>query len=273
VRREAAARGEIAVTDDGHITTERRGHVLLIGLDRAEKRNAFDPPMLGALGMAYGELDRDDELRCGVLFAHGEHFTGGIDLAQFAPLMAQGVSQLPEGALDPLGVTGPRLSKPMVCAVQGWCLTIGIELMLAADIRVAAAGTRFAQIEIKRGIYPAGGATVRFMREVGWGNAMRYLLTGDEFGADEALRIGLVQEVVPAGRQLDRAVELAQTIAAQAPLGVRATLASARLALTAGEPEALRRLGPDLVPILQSEDAREGVQSFVERRPANFTGH
>lgn len=254
------------------ITTERRDHVLLIGLDRVAKRNAFDPAMLGALGHAYADLDRDDDLRCGVLFAHGDHFTAGIDLAQFAPLMASGALTPPPGALDPLGIVGPRLRKPVVCALQGTCLTIGIELMLAADVRVAASNTRFAQIEIKRGIYPAGGATIRFVREAGWGNAMRYLLTGDEFGADEALRMGLVQEVVPLGQQLDRALALAETIAAQAPLGVRATLASARLAITAGETEAAQRLAPDLAPILQSEDAREGIQSFIERRQAQFKG-
>lgn len=254
------------------ITTERRGHVLLIGLNRPAKRNAFTPAMVGALGLAYAELDGDDDLRCGVLFAHGDHFTGGIDLAQFAPLMAEGGRRPPEGALDPLGIQGPRLRKPMICAVQGFCLTIGIELMLAADIRVAASDTRFSQIEIKRGIYPAGGATVRFVREAGWGNAMRYLLTGDEFDAAEALRIGLVQEVVPLGQQLARALALAETVAAQAPLGVRATLASARLAISDGEQAALDRLAPDLVPIIASEDAREGVQSFIERRAAKFTG-
>src|SRR6185369_16556956 len=98
------------------------------------------------------------------------------------------------------------------CAIHGICLTIGIELSLATDIRVASVTTRFAQIEIKRGIYPVGGATLRFPREVGWGNAMRYLLTGDEFGAAEALRIGLVQEVVEEGRALERAIALADVI-------------------------------------------------------------
>lgn len=255
------------------ITTEQRGHVLLIGLNRVAKRNAFDPAMLGALGLAYGRLDRDEELRCGVLFAHGAHFTGGIDLARFAPAMASGGLEPPAGALDPLGINGPRVRKPVICAVQGICLTIGIELMLAADVRIAASDTRFAQIEVKRGIYPAGGATIRFVREAGWGNAMRYLLTGDEFDAHEAWRIGLVQEVVAPGQQLDRALALAEIVAAQAPLGVRATLASARLAITAGELEAARRLGPDLQPIFASDDAREGVQSFIERRQAHFTGH
>jgi enoyl-CoA hydratase/carnithine racemase len=158
-----------------------------------------------------------------------------------------------------------------VCAVQGICFTIGIELMLATDVRVAARDTRFGQIEVRRGIYPVGGATIRMPREIGWANAMRWLLTGDELTADEALRVGLIQEVVEPGRQLERAVELAERIAAQAPLGVRATLASSRLALD-DEAEAAERLLPDLAPILGSDDAREGLQSFLERRPARFTG-
>jgi enoyl-CoA hydratase len=256
---------------EGRVTTERQGHVFMMGLDRVAKRNAFDLAMFGALGLAYAELDRDDELRCGVLFAHGDHFTGGIDLAEWAPVMASGDSRLPDGALDPLGLTGPRLRKPIVIAVQGVCLTIGIELMLAADIRVAAASTRFAQIEIKRGIFPAGGATFRFPREAGWGNAMRYLLTGDEFDAAEAYRMGLVQEVVEPGMQLGRAVEIALRVSEQAPLGVRATLASARLAID-DEAEAAHRLQPDMAPLLASEDAREGLHSFLERRQARFTG-
>jgi enoyl-CoA hydratase/carnithine racemase len=125
---------------------------------------------------------------------------------------------------------------------------------------------------VKRGIYPVGGATLRFPAEVGWGNAMRWLLTGGEFGAAEALRIGLVQEVVEPGQLLDRATALAEEIAAQAPLGVRATIASARLAREHGEEVAARRLLPDLQPILASDDAREGLASFMERRPARFTG-
>jgi enoyl-CoA hydratase len=260
------------MNSEGRVTTERHGHVLLIGLDRVAKRNAFDKAMLTALGLAYGELEHDEDLRCGVLFAHGDHFTAGLELTQFAAALGEDVQTLAESGIDPLGINGQRLSKPMVCAVQGICFTIGIELMLAADIRVAARNTRFAQIEVKRGIYPIGGATIRFVRDTGWGNAMRYLLTGDEFTAAEALRIGLVQEVVVPGEQLARAEVIAQTIAAQAPLGVRATLLSARLAITEGEEVAMERLIPDLEPILRSEDVKEGLLSFIERRQANFEG-
>jgi enoyl-CoA hydratase len=254
-----------------HITVEKRGPVLLVGINRAEKRNAFDVPMYEAIARAYGQLDRDDELRCGILWAHGDHFTGGLDLARWTPVFASGGMPTPADGLDPLRLAGPPLRKPVVCALQGICFTIGIELMLATDVRVAAHGTRFAQIEVRRGIYPVGGATIRMPREIGWANAMRWLLTADEFSAEEALRVGLVQEVVPAGQQLARALELAEKIAQQSPLGVQATLASSRLAIE-DEAEAARRLLPDLQPLLRSEDAREGLQSFLERRQARFTG-
>ena len=257
----------------GKVTLEKRGHVLLIGLDRAQKRNAFDLPLWNALCLAYGQLDRDDDLRAGVLHAHGEHFTGGLDLPAWAPIFQGGAFLIPEGGLDPLGLNGPRLRKPIVAAVQGLCFTIGIELLLATDVRVAAEGVRFAQIEIKRGIYPVGGATLRFPREVGWGNAMRWLLTGDEFGAAEALRIGLVQEVAPSpAAAVDRAVALAQVIAAQAPLGVYATLVSSRAAIPRNEEVAAGRLLSDLQPLLRSEDMQEGMRSFLERRAGDFSG-
>lgn len=264
--------GYLREMSEGRIQLERRGHVLLIGLDRAAKRNAFDLPLWDGLARAYGELDRDGELRVGVLHALGDHFTGGLDLPQWAPVFASGRFPVPDGGLDPLGLVGPRVGKPIIAAVQGICFTIGIELLLATDVRVAARSVRFAQIEIKRGIYPVGGATLRFPREVGWANAMRWLLTGDEFGADEALRIGLVQEVTAHGEELARAVALAEVIAAQAPLGVYATLASSRGALPEAEAAAAARLLPDLKPLLGSEDMQEGLRAFTERRPGKFDG-
>jgi enoyl-CoA hydratase/carnithine racemase len=260
--------------EEARIKVEQRGHLLLIGLNRPAKRNAFDRQMLNELAAAFAQLEDSEELRCGILYAEGEMFTAGLDLAKVAPsVAASGKLEFPAKAVDPLGLSGERRrTKPVVAAVHGKCLTIGIELLLAMDIRVASDNTTFAQIEIKRGIFPFGGATIRFPETAGWGNAMRWLLTGDEFDAAEAFRIGLVQEIVPHGKQLERAIEIAARVAAQAPLGVQATIASARKAQLEGFAAAAEELLPQVVKLFNTEDAREGVQSFIERRAGNFKG-
>ncbi|MDV6277071.1 crotonase/enoyl-CoA hydratase family protein [Rhodococcus erythropolis] len=255
------------------VTVERDGHVLMIGLNRPDKRNAFDLDMLADLSTAYGLLEADDDLRCGVLFAHGDHFTGGLDMVDVGPVVVSGESPYPEGGRDPWRLDG-TWSTPIVAAAQGWVMTLGIELLLAADIRIAARDARFSQLEIRRGIYPFGGATVRFTREAGWGNAMRWMLTGDEFDAAEAHRIGIVQEVADDGEHaLARAVSIARSIAEKsAPLGVKTTLASAHNALTNGDEVAFQQLVPDISRLFTSSDGAEGIRSFVERRDAVFTG-
>jgi enoyl-CoA hydratase/carnithine racemase len=256
------------------ITVDRDGHVLLIGVNRPEKRNAFDLAAIEQLAAAYERLADDRELRVGVLYAHGEHFSAGLDLAEVGPAVAaDGPTALTGGGrYDPFGVWGQAVPKPVVMAVQGIAFTLSIELALASDMVVAAADVRFRQLEIGRGILPFGGATFRAPAQLGWGNAMRFLLTAEEFGAEQAQRIGLVQEVVAVGRQLDRAVELARMVAAQAPMGVQGTLANARTARAAAERAAVEQLRELLPGILGSEDAAEGVRSFVERRAARFTG-
>ena len=261
------------MTDQPRILTERRGHILLIGLNRPEKRNAADFALLQQLSLAYGELDRDPELRVGLIYAVGEHFTAGLDLADIGPRLGpNGLDMVPEGGINPWQVDGISVSKPVVIAVQGTCLTLGIELMLASDIVVAAQSTKFGQIEVARGILPFGGATIRFPRTAGWGNAMRWLLTGDLFDATEAHRMGLVQEIVPDGTQFDRALELADKIAAQAPLAIQATLANARLAEREGAASAEAALQPALARLVQTEDSLIGMQSFLTRTPAIFVG-
>jgi enoyl-CoA hydratase/carnithine racemase len=254
------------------VSLERRGHVLLIGLNRPKKLNAWDQLMVRRMSEAFTELEDDDGLRCAVLFAHGKHFSAGVNLVELVEVWSRGENPVepPDGMVDPLDLFGRPRRKPVVAAVHGLCYTIGIELLLSTDIRIASADTRFGQVEILRGIYPVGGATLRFAREVGWGNAMRWLLTGDEFDASEALRIGFVQEVVEPGRQLDAALAIAERIAAAAPLGVYATRLSARTALDESFAKAREALVPDLRPILASEHGREGVRSFLERRKANF---
>ena len=120
-----------AAAETPRVTVERDGHTLLIGLNRADQPNAADVAMLEQLALAYGELDRDPELRVGVVFAHGDHFTGGLDLADVAPRIGpKGLAMVPEGGIHPWGMDGSRVRKPVVLAVQGTCLTLGIELAL-----------------------------------------------------------------------------------------------------------------------------------------------
>ena len=218
------------------MTVERDGHVLLIGINRPEKRNAFDILALEELAEAYETLGKDPELRVGVVYAHGDHFSAGLDLAQVGPVVAEKGPQALAGsyAYDPFGVWKDPVPKPVVMAVNGIAFTLSIELALASDIVIAAADVRFRQLEIGRGILPFGGATMRAPAQLGWGNAMRFLLTGEEFGAAEALRIALVQEVVAPGKHVERAREIAQLIARQAPLGVQGTLANARVLVKGG---------------------------------------
>ena len=261
----------------GHVTGPRISYdldanVALIGLARPEKRNAFDRLMLEELARAYTRFEEDPLARCGLLFAHGGHFTGGLDLAVVGPEIAAGGAAFDPREVDPLGVGPRRRNKPLVAALSGYCFTIGIELALAADIRLAADDARFSQLEVKRGFLPFGNATLRFPATAGWGNAMRWMLTGDIFDAGEALRIGLVQEVVPAAELLTRSKALAARVAAQAPLAVQAILASSHAALEEGEAAEAARLYERARGLMATEDAAEGMRAFVQRRDGVFTG-
>jgi len=257
---------------DGRISTERMDRVWAIGIDRPQKLNGFSPKMLIELAEAFSAFERDESAWVGLLFAEGANFTAGLELDKVAPVMRERGTVFPVGLIDPLSLRPPLRTKPLVCAVQGICFTLGIELMLAADIVVAAANCRFAQIEVKRGIMPAGGATIRMVERAGWGNAQRYLLTGDEFDAAAALRLGFVQEVVATGTQKERALVIARKIAEQAPLAVRASLASSRLAVAHGPHAAIREFNAEQAKLMASEDAAEGVRSFLERRSGQFQG-
>jgi enoyl-CoA hydratase len=258
---------------EGSISIEQRGHLLLIGLNRPEKYNGYTPIMARQLLAAFARLDESDDLFVGVLFGHGDHFTAGLDLPKWTQRMerADSTGEDPESRVDPLAL-GRACRKPIITAVQGITFTLGIELALAGDIVIAADNCRFSQLEPARGIHATGGATIRFVQRGGWGNAMYHLLTSDEFDAQEAYRIGLVQEVVPVGKQLERALEIAEVIAAQAPLAVQATKASSRRFVEQGFAAAVRELAPTQQRLMASEDASEGIQSFIERRAAVFKG-
>jgi enoyl-CoA hydratase len=264
---------EAMMTDEpsaGRVRQERDGHVLKIVIDNVAKRNAFSPQMMAELSEALTRLDREDDLWVGVLCAEGAHFTAGLDMPKFFGPTAEPI-QRPEGNVDPFGM-GVRCRKPLVTAVQGITYTVGIEMALAGDIVIAADDCRFCQMEAKRGIAPLGGAHFRFISRCGWGDAMYHLMLCDEFGAAEAHRIGLVQEVVPAGQQVERAMAVARLIAANAPLGVQVTKEAGRRYVEATEQAAIDAVATIRERVMQSADAAEGIRSFVERRAAVFQG-
>jgi enoyl-CoA hydratase len=255
------------------VTVEKRDSILSIGVNRPEKRNAWNTEIIQAVAQAYTDLANDDALRVGVLFGHGEHFTAGLDLMDVAPRLAGGdpSAVLPVDLIDPWDFAGEPCPKPIVMAVQGRCYTLGIELALASQVVVAASDTVFAQLEVARGIVPIGGATYRLGARLG-ARGLRWLITGEQFGAEEALDAGLVSEIVPPGSQLDRAMELADRIAQNAPLGVRAALASHRAAERAARDAAYTKVLEDARVIFRSQDVGEAMAAMMERRAAKFQG-
>ena len=254
------------------ITTRREGRVFVIGLNRPQKMNAFDREMLRELARAFDTFEADPDLWCAVIVAMGPNTTTGLDLADVGPAVRDGEQLIETDGVDPLGLRPPYRTKPVVMAARGWCLTIGLELMLACDIRIAAKDTKFSQLEVKRGIFPFGGGTFRLPQIAGWGNAMRWLLTGDVFDADEALRIGVICEVVDEDALDARAIELAQAVCGAAPLAVRAILTNAREAVHVSPQAAADQLLGEVRKVMDSHDAHEGLQSFLERRDARFEG-
>jgi enoyl-CoA hydratase len=255
------------------VTVEREDHILLIGVNRSEKRNAWNLEVIRAVAEAYAHLRDEPDLRVGVVHAYGEHFTAGLDLVDVLPAVAGGEIEdiLPAGSCDPWDFIAEPCPKPVVVAVQGRCLTLGIELILASQVAVAASDTEFAQLEVARGIVPFGGASYRLPARLG-AQGSRYLLTAESFDAQEAKAIGLVSEIVEPGRQLTRAKEVAQKIAANAPIAVQAALATSRAAERAQRDAAASHIRQTVPQLASSKDAVEGMMAMMERRTPNFTG-
>jgi enoyl-CoA hydratase len=246
------------------------GHVCVISLDNTAKKNAITPELMDQLSKHLTTFENDDSLWVAIVDPAGEHTTAGLDMPKFFGPTAT-AKPIPPDQVDPFALF-KRCSKPIVSVVHGITYTIGIEMMLAGDIVIAADTARFCQLESKRGIAPFGGAHFRYLTRTGWGNAMYHLFLCDEFDASEALRIGFVQEVHPYGKHRERAREIARAICKCAPIGLRATKAAALTYLHDGEQAAIAAI-PDIQrKVFATEDFKEGVQSFVERREAKFQG-
>ena len=256
------------------VTVERRGDIVLVGLNRPFIQNRIDPPTRTRLAETFYQYEHDPSLRALVLFGHGENFTRGIDVdASQAGIIAGQRATTTAPTLDVLGNSQPHRSKPVVVVVHGDTWNLGHEIYLAGDIRVAAANTRFGQDENTHGRFPGGGATVRFVREAGWGNAMRYMLTGDHWSAEESYRMGITQQIAATPEAaLEAGVAMARKIAACAPLSVKATLASAHQYVDPVEADALSKLGAQYSALYRTEDFIEGRRAEAEGRPPRYQG-
>lgn len=257
-------------TKPGEVTLRIEGRIAVITVENEAKKNSYSPEMMDQLSDHLTTFEDDDDLWVAVFCSAGKDTTAGLDMPKFFGPTAT-VKPRDPAKVDPFGL-GRRCTKPVIAVVQGLTFTVGIEMMLAADIVVAADTAQFQQLESKRGIAPIGGAHFRYLTRTGWGNAMYHLFLCDRFDADTALRMGFVQEVVPVGQQFDRAMDLAKQICTNAPLGIRATKIGAMAFLDAAEQAAIAQIPVIREKVMNSEDCREGIQSFIERRDAVFQG-
>jgi len=254
----------------GEVRMVVENHIAVISVDNVAKRNAFSPEMIEQLSGHLTTVNNDDDIWVAVLSPEGEHTTAGLDMPKFFGPSAT-VKPLPDGWVDPFGLKN-RCTKPVISVVQGMTYTVGIEMMLAGDIVIAADTATFCQMESKRGIAPLGGAHFRYLTRTGWGNAMYHLFLCDEFDAQRALDIGFVQEVHPFGTHKERAMEVARLICKNAPIGLRAAKAAALKFVQYGEQAAIACIPEIEKTVFATEDFLEGMRSFAERRSADFKG-
>jgi enoyl-CoA hydratase len=257
------------------VLVERDGHVVTITLNRPEARNALDLQMLARLADAWDTVDNDPEVRCVILTGAGGHFCSGSDLKQMHnPPQDEWAARF---KTDPdlhwkAFLRHRRLAKPLIAAVEGYAIAGGTEILQATDIRVAGASAKFGVSEVRWGLFPLGGSTVRLRRQIPYTMAMDILLTGRHLGAEEAKSIGLIGRVVPDGTALAEAKKIASDIAANGPFAVQMIKKSVQDTEGLPEAEALKvelELG---WKVFTSEDAKEGPRAFAEKRKPNFKG-
>ncbi|AJF69489.1 crotonase/enoyl-CoA hydratase family protein [Streptomyces vietnamensis] len=254
-----------------HLSVRREGATLVLTLNRPEAKNALSLPMLVGLYDGWLEADADDGVRSIVLTGAGGSFCAGMDLKALAGKGMEGEQYRDRLKADPdlhwkAMLRHHRPRKPVIAAVEGYCVAGGTEILQGTDIRVAAASATFGLFEVRRGLFPIGGSTVRLPRQIARTHALEMLLTGRPYSAEEAAAIGLVGRVVPDGAALEAALDIAERINACGPLAVEAVKASvyetAELAETEGLAAELKRGWP----IFDTADAKEGARAFAEKR-------
>ncbi|MBK0866514.1 MULTISPECIES: crotonase/enoyl-CoA hydratase family protein [unclassified Saccharopolyspora] len=259
------------VSEQAHCLVQRHGPVLVVTLNRPEARNALSAEMMSIMREAWDEVDANDEIRACVLTGAGGAFCAGADLKAMSSAHPGDNDNGDLSVIEPL-LKGRRLSKPLIAAVEGPAVAGGTEILQATDIRVAGSSARFGVSECRWGLFPLGGSAVRLPRQIPYTLAAEILLTGRHLTAEEAREIGLIGRVVPDGEALNTALELAEAVAANGPLAVRAILRTMRETEGMPENEAFAvdtRLGLD---VFRSADAKEGPRAFAEKRKPEFRG-
>lgn len=257
---------------------EQEGKVLIVTLNRPERKNAFSPEMLLGMYKAWRRLEEDDGLMCAVLTANGDTFCAGMDLKagaeghkstdEFMELMGK-VPNVHWQAL----LRDDRPNKPLILAVEGYALAGGTEILAGTDIRVAAEDATFGVTEVARGLYPMAGSSIRLPRQMPYCLAAEILLLGRHVTAQEALDWGMINRIVPKGEAKAEAMKIAQQISETGPLALRAITTSLRNIQTdVAEPAAMLQSDELANPVFASKDAKEGMVAFKEKRKAVFTG-
>ncbi len=257
-----------------HCLVEQVDHTLVVTMNRPEARNALSGEMLAIMSDAWDRVNSDDSIRVCILTGAGGYFCAGADLKSMSKRPPS--ESFESGEYDPSVIKGLlkgfRLTKPLIAAVEGPAIAGGTEILQGTDIRVAGESAKFGISEARWSLYPMGGSAVRLVRQIPYTVAADLLLTGRHITADEAYRVGLIGHVVPDGAALDKALELAELIAANGPLAVQAILRTMRGTEGMPENDAFKidaRLGTE---VFRSQDAKEGPRAFAEKRRPHFQG-
>ena len=261
------------------VIVEKEGHILVVTLNRPEKKNCVNSEVMCRLVDAWTQLDEDPEIRVAILTGRGDTFCSGMDLSEIPKLRAgKPENDYMKRVMENSHITMDcwlktyRPTKPVILAAEGFARAGGTEILQGTDIRVAGESAMFGVTEVQRGLFPMAGSAVRLRRQIPYAIAAEMLLAGEDLPAQRAYDLGLVNHVVPDGQALTKAKEIANRIATNGPLAVAGILATLRATETLPEEDAFKIEMEHGIKVMMSKDAVEGPRAFMEKREPVFKG-